>query len=75
MRELTATEITMVSGGGFLDSVEDAIVGGAAAAALTQAARGARIGSIFGPQGAVGGAIIGGLAYGITSAYSQFRDS
>jgi len=75
MRELTAEEITLVSGGGFLDSAEEAMVGGGAAAALTQAARGARIGAILGPQGAIGGAIIGGLAYGITSAYSQFRDS
>ncbi|MEX1198029.1 MAG: hypothetical protein WEB57_09230 [Pseudohongiellaceae bacterium] len=75
MRELTATEVTMVSGGSFSVEAEQAVVGGAAAGALTQAAKGARIGSVLGPKGAVGGAIIGGLAYGITSAYSQFRNS
>ncbi|MGM0632010.1 MAG: hypothetical protein ACQETO_02430 [Pseudomonadota bacterium] len=75
MRELTTAEISMVSGGNLPVSGEAAMVGGAVAGAANQAMRGARIGAILGPKGAMAGAIIGGLSWGVTNAYTQFRES
>jgi len=74
MRELTASEIQIVTGGSTV-SGEAAVIGGAVGGALTQIARGARIGAALGPKGALGGAIIAGTTWGVVNAYSYFRDS
>lgn len=75
MRELTAAEIQAVSGGSWSIDAESAMVGGAVGGASAQILNGARIGAVLGPKGALGGAIIVGMAWGVANAYSQFRES
>ena len=75
MRELTSQEVLAVSGGNMQIEAEVAVVVGGTAGALTQMANGARIGAVLGPKGALGGAIIGGLAYSVGSLWYGMRDS
>ena len=75
MRELTAAEIQAVSGGSWSIDAESATFTGAVMGGVRQVLRGARIGAVLGPQGALGGAILGGLAFGVGRAYSDFRSS
>lgn len=72
MRELSIKEVEAVSGGSFID-LETAVIGGGVAGAASQMAKGARMGLVLGPKGAVGGAVIGGLAYSVTHVYRSFR--
>lgn len=75
MRELTTAEVQLVSGGSMSIDAESAMVGGAVAGGASQILRGARIGAVLGPKGALGGAIIAGMSWGMASMYSQFRRS